>query len=159
MRFEGDGNREWFSHGGSNTGTGGHVMASMQDGKAIIVFGNGPSPIRIPVINQIKASIIAQLGWEKPLDKNHKVADESVIKAITGRYQSEFEHIIEIVQEDELLIKNLHGQNRVRPLVYLQNGRFGMTHSNIEVGVEQGQLTFYRKHATLIDQSMRKLSP
>ena len=59
-------NYEWFSHGGSNSGIGGHIYATMQDGNGIAFFGNGPNNVRIPVLNLFRNSIIKSHGWSKP---------------------------------------------------------------------------------------------
>ena len=159
MRFEGAGNREWFSHGGSNTGIGGHIMGTMEGGKGIVIFGNGPTPVRMPVINAIKAHVIRALGWEVEADSAPGQAPESLLAMMPGRYLSSFEHVINIEkQNDELIIHNLHGQGSKRALLHAENDRFGMEQSNIQVGMEQGKLTFYRKGSTIKDQSVRKLA-
>ena len=158
MRFEGDGNQEWFSHGGSNTGTGGHVMGTMTGGKAIIIFGNGHSPIRIPVINTIKTNIIQSLGWQQTLMPTSEKAPVELVNSLSGRYLSSFEHVISIARENDLLVvKNLHGQDSVKPLVYLGNKRFGMNNSNLQIGLKNSGLAIFRKNTGISDQSVRKL--
>ncbi len=59
-------NYEWFSHGGSNSGIGGHIYATMQDGNGITFFGNGPNNVRIPVLDLFRNSIIKSHAWSKP---------------------------------------------------------------------------------------------
>ena len=54
----------WFSHGGANTGTGGYIVATMQDGNGVAFFGNGPNSIREPILQAFFLSIIKAHGWE-----------------------------------------------------------------------------------------------
>ncbi len=87
-RMYGFGNLEWFSHGGANTGVGGNVYATMEGGKGIVFFGNGPNDIRIPLLDKLKDNIIKTHGWKKPLDKsNVEEIPESLVAEITGRYE------------------------------------------------------------------------
>lgn len=52
-----------FSHGGSNTGTGGEVVGTLEEGHGMVVFGNGPSELRNPIIAQLKARMVEVFGW------------------------------------------------------------------------------------------------
>lgn len=86
-RIIGAGNREWFSHGGSNTGTGGHIYATMQGGNGIAMFGNGPNSIRIPVLDAFLNEVIKEFGWEAPLkDEMVKPITIEKLKEFTGKY-------------------------------------------------------------------------
>jgi len=86
-RRHGLGNLQWFSHGGSNTGTGGHVYATMENGNGIAFFGNGPNQVRIPVLNQLRNSIIRAHGWYKPLDESKaKELPNEFAQKLTGDY-------------------------------------------------------------------------
>lgn len=159
MRREDDANREWFSHGGSNTGTGGHLMASMKDGKGLIVFANGDRPARNPVIETIIEHTQQALDWHQPANNPYPAPPSSEAMQIQGRYLSLYDHVITIhASQKEITIENLFGRGRKETLFYVGNHRFGMENSHIEVGMEQGKLTFYRKGSKIKDQSVRKLA-
>ncbi len=81
-RYHRLGNRSWFSHGGANTGTGGHIYATMEDGNGIAFFGNGPNNIRIPVLDKLRNSIILAHDWKQP---NPYSARAKEIDATTGK--------------------------------------------------------------------------
>jgi len=68
QRSLGFGNREWFSHDGSNTGTGGDLMGTMKNGNGIAVLANGDKPNRLPVISYIEKEVITKLNWDKPIE-------------------------------------------------------------------------------------------
>ena len=104
-RYHRFGNREWFSHGGSNTGTGGHIYATMEDGHGIAFFGNGPNGIRMPILDKLRSSIIEAHGWSLPnpyADQALKV-DQAAREAMTGLYFTPFQEFISIQYQDEQL--------------------------------------------------------
>ncbi|WP_428232914.1 serine hydrolase [Flavobacterium sp.] len=68
QRSLGFGNLEWFSHDGSNTGTGGDLMGTMKNGNGIAVLANGDKPNRLPVISYIEKEVITKLNWDKPIE-------------------------------------------------------------------------------------------
>ncbi len=120
------GNRDWFSHGGANTGTGGHIYATMKGGNGIAFFGNGPNGIRIPILDQLRNSIIKSHGWEAPLkDKDKaKPIPAKITSKVVGRYMSVFGEIIKVEEENgKLMIKNMTGIPS-RELVFIGNNRF-----------------------------------
>lgn len=61
------GNRDWFWHGGANTGTGGHVYGSMDGGVGLVILGNGPNSVREPLLAELRESILTSHGWRQPL--------------------------------------------------------------------------------------------
>lgn len=69
QRSLGFGNQEWFSHDGSNTGTGGDLIATMKNGNGIAVLANGDKPNRLPVMCFIEKEIISKLNWDKSITK------------------------------------------------------------------------------------------
>lgn len=87
QRSLGYGNQEWFSHDGSNTGTGGDLLATMKNGNGIAVLANGDKPNRLPVMSFIEKEIITKLHWNKPFNKTtSQEAPSAFKKAIKGYY-------------------------------------------------------------------------
>ncbi|PTT17278.1 serine hydrolase [Flavobacterium sp. HMWF030] len=87
QRSLGFGNLEWFSHDGSNTGTGGDLLATMKNGNGIAILANGDKPNRLPVMSFIENEIITKLHWNKPFNKAAlQPAPPTLIKAIKGYY-------------------------------------------------------------------------
>lgn len=81
------GNYDWFSHGGANTGTGGYIYATMEDGNGIAFFGNSANKNRIPVLDQFRESIVKAHNWYKPLDRSiEKPLAESLRNSFIGQY-------------------------------------------------------------------------
>lgn len=164
MRMEADGNLEWFSHGGSNTGTGGHILATMEQGRAIVVFGNGPNNVRIPVINSLKKHVINTLGWKKPLLAANVKPAKQLVKSMQGRYLSPFDEIVEVKRKDDKLIAtNIWFYLDQSELVYTQNGQFETDDLPHVITLERNPqdnntyLTFTRKGTSLKEYALRKL--
>ena len=87
QRSLGFGNQEWFSHDGSNTGTGGELLATMKNGNGIAVLANGDKLNRIPVMSYIEKEIITKLHWNKPINKTaSQEASSTLKKTIKGYY-------------------------------------------------------------------------
>lgn len=124
------GNRDWFSHGGSNGGMGGHIYATMDGGNGIAFFGNGGNAQRIPILNSLRSSIIKSHGWILPLDKNnHKIITHTVADQVTGIYVSEYGEIVPVEYEDgRLFAKDFDGRQRLE-LFYLGNNAFKVDQS------------------------------
>ena len=168
MRMEAKGNLDWFSHGGSNTGTGGHIMSTMQGGKGIMVFINALTPQRNPAINALIDNIVSVMDWTQTLDSHQIIPDENLNAKMLGRYLSPFEQIITIKKQDDNLIYSnplqMGGGSFEGEMVYQGNGKFALeTHSNlVSVGInpedKQMYLTFYREGTSLKDFAMRKLA-
>jgi len=167
MRFEAQGNLDWFSHGGSNTGTGGHVMATMQGGKGIMLFINAPTPTRNPAIDMLIDNVVQNLHWTQSLASKGQQIPKSIKDKMIGRYLSPFDQIVTITQEqDKLIYRNplqIGGRKFSGELHLKQNNRFALNaHSNI-LGLEvnpadkQVYLTLFRPGTTLKDYAMRKL--
>ncbi|MBC3766335.1 serine hydrolase [Neptunicella marina] len=155
MRGNGAGNIEWFSHGGSNTGTGGQVMASMQHGRAIAIFGNGPNPARIPVINQLVSTIIKQQGWQQPVPVSSQAAESKMVEQLKGRYLAPYGSFLKIYQQDEQLKYQgrlaLWSQQQQGEVYYAGDGLFGASDENNRFNTRLNPadnrlyLTFYRQ--------------
>lgn len=87
QRSLGFGNQDWFSHDGSNTGTGGDLLATMENGNGIAILANGDKPNRLPVMSYIENEIITKLHWNKPFNKPaSQQAPPTLKKAIEGYY-------------------------------------------------------------------------
>ena len=87
QRSIGLGNLEWFSHDGSNTGTGGDLLATMKNGNGIAILANGDKPNRLPVMNYIENEIINKLGWNKVINETSKQQIPPLLKEkIIGYY-------------------------------------------------------------------------
>lgn len=87
QRSLGYGNQEWFSHDGSNTGTGGDLLATMKNGNGVAVLANGDKPNRLPIMCYVEKEIVAKLHWNKPINEISAQQVPSILKeAIKGYY-------------------------------------------------------------------------
>jgi len=166
MRLEGNGNIDWFSHGGSNTGTGGQVMASMKDGKGIMVFINANTAQRAPAVNALIKQIVNSLSWHQP---RQAISESSIAdrKSIIGRYISPFDQVVTIEQRGEKLIysnpSSMSGGRYESEMYYQGEGEFALNERVNTVGVKinpvdkQFYLMKYRGQENLESFAMRKL--
>ena len=123
----GFGNYEWFSHGGANTGIGGHIYATMQDGNGIAFFGNGPNPNRIPVLDQFRNSIIKAHEWSIPLAKTkRKTITQDFVDKVKGTYSHVlFGEMITVDFDDgKLLITDFVPGKSKAELIYIGDQTF-----------------------------------
>lgn len=129
-RRYGYGNYEWFSHGGANTGVGGHIYGTMKDGKGIVILGNSANQNRLPVIDMLRKSVVFNRNWYLPLDTSlQKPLSQEVIDLVTGKYTH-------AIFPEEMEITNENGKLFVRPpsfpgatdneLIYIGNNEFIM---------------------------------
>lgn len=126
------GNHDWFSHGGSNGGMGGHIYATMQGGNGIAFFGNGGNASRIPILNSLRNSIIRSHGWHIPLNQNKfRAIPDSLGNQLKGNYSSVlFGEIVPIeYKEGQLFARNFGGSQKAK-LFYLGNKTFKVDQSN-----------------------------
>lgn len=127
----GFGNHDWFSHGGSNGGMGGHIYATMEGGNGIAFFGNGGNTQRIPILNSLRNSIIKSHGWTLPLDKStYKVIPRDIGNMVKGNYSSVlFGEIVPLEFKDgRLFARDFDGRQRLE-LFYLGNKTFKVDQS------------------------------
>lgn len=120
------GSQDWFSHNGANTGTGGDVYATMQGGKGIVFFGNGPNGIRIPILEKLRDNIIRTHGWKIPIDaKIEKEIPKSLIEKFTGKYKDVIVGpVISIeVEDNKLFAPFLFGGKR-NDFIHIGNSTF-----------------------------------
>lgn len=166
MRLEAQGNIDWFSHGGSNTGTGGHVMASMKDGKGIMVFINAFTPQRNPAVAALIKQVVHALSWEQPMMASDKSSPQ-IMEQITGRYLSPFDQVVTVTANKGGLTYvdplSIGGQRYESEMHYQGNGQFSLNekanvvslHTNPADNLEY--LTVTRPSANLRSFAMRKL--
>jgi len=139
-RRYGYGNYEWFSHGGANTGVGGHIYGTMQEGKGIVILGNSANQNRLPVIDMLRESIILNRNWHLPIDTSlQKPLIQEVIGLATGMYT----HAI-FPEQMEITIEN--GKLFVKPpsfpgatdngLIYIGNNEFIMSGYPSKISLE-----------------------
>lgn len=125
-RRYGFGNYDWFSHGGANTGIGGHLYGTMKDGNGIAFLGNGANTNRIPVLDQFRNSIIKTHEWYIPIDKSlEKPITEELIRMITGKYvHTLFGEVVEVMNNNKgLFIKDFIG-NGINELTFIGDSTF-----------------------------------
>ena len=146
-RRYGYGNLDWFSHGGANTGIGGHIYATMKEGKGIVMFGNGPNAVRIPIIDKFRDNIIRTHQWGKQLEwKNVQELPDLLSKKIKGRYQDiNFGEVFEIKELDGKLYVPKFWNGVRNNLIYIGNdtfitneipGKFKFIHANDGVRIQ-----------------------
>lgn len=172
MRFRADANLDWFSHSGYNKGIGGLIMATMHDGRAIIVFGNGHHyPSRVPTINTIVNSTIKTLNWKKPIIARNIVPSNALIENITGHYLnmtggffSPFGKVVTIeVQEGKIVLIN--DRRKSKEMFFVGDGKFVIDefiNNELSLSINPANnkeyLTLSRKGTKLISFAMRKLT-
>lgn len=84
-------NIDWMILGGSNTGVGGEILASMERGRGVIFFGNGDRANRTPVFTYVRGRVLDMMNWEQPY--NGEIVTNiprELIKAATGPYKDFF---------------------------------------------------------------------
>lgn len=132
MRYLPDGNLDWFAHTGYGAGIGGQVMATMQDGRAIAVFGNGAHRVRVPVINAVIAAVIKQRGWAQDIEPAGEPPSKEILDGMPGHYRnlnrgffSPFNEVVTIFSEDgQLMLDNSVGTREPYKLIHRGGGRF-----------------------------------
>lgn len=157
MRYMADGNLDWFSHSGYNTGIGGLVMASMADGRAIAVFGNGVHRARIPAIDAVVADVIKTRGWGRDLPAPTQTVPIDLVKDLVGTYEnlnagffSPFNTKVTIrAMDGKLMLDNSMGKHPARAMIYVGTGRFMLDRFvGSQIGLSRDgtgvYLTFYR---------------
>jgi CubicO group peptidase (beta-lactamase class C family) len=167
MRLEARANIDWFSHGGSNTGMGGHIMGSMTGGKGIMLFSNASTPQRVPAIEGVIENIISALGWEETITPINQKPQTSLTTDISGRYLSNFDQIVTIEKDgNKLIYKNplrVWGTSFKGELYYQGKSLFALdSHANllsIETNPDDNKqyITFSREGTELKTYAMRKL--
>ncbi|MEX0297664.1 MAG: serine hydrolase domain-containing protein, partial [Kordiimonas sp.] len=172
-RNQAEGNIDWFSHLGYNTGIGGAVLGSMNGGKAIIAFGNGVHRVRVPAIDAVIKDSINVLGWKKTIAASPKKPTDEMIQNMVGTYQnlnqgywSPFHEVISIKEtENGLVLQNSIGRRPSKELIYVGDGKFRIDQfSNAEISLQINpvdnlhHLAFTRGTSNLISYPLKKTS-
>jgi CubicO group peptidase (beta-lactamase class C family) len=135
------GNYDWFSHGGSNTGIGGHIYATMKDGNGIVFFGNGANSNRLPILDALRNSIVKAQDWYIPLSTEQKQPlPEEVINMVLGKYIHVLfgEEVKVYLKEKKLFIKGLVGTTS-NELVYIGDTTFLVDEFNSKLMFEKSE--------------------
>lgn len=112
QRSIGFGNLEWFSHDGSNTGTGGDLLATMKNGNGIAILANGDKPNRLPVMAYLEKEIITKLHWNKSINPASSKQNPANLKQAIKGYYTEILYgydrlgITKIFEENNVLYLN-----------------------------------------------------
>ncbi len=172
-RNQPEGNIDWFSHLGYNTGIGGAVLASMEGGKAIIAFGNGVHRARVPAIDAVIKDTINVLGWKKTITASQDKPTAEMIKNMVGTYQnlnqgywSPFHEVISIKEKDGgLVLQNSIGRRPSKELIYVGEGKFRIDQlSNAEISFQINpadntpHIAFTRGSSNLVSYPMKQIS-
>ncbi len=81
-------NVDWLIMGGSNTGVGGEVLASIENGSGIAFFGNGDRPNRTPVFTFARSKVLDMMQWGQPYEGAISTdIPEALSLAIKGTYK------------------------------------------------------------------------
>ncbi|RQO37547.1 serine hydrolase [Chryseobacterium sp. KBW03] len=126
-------NYDWFMCSGSNTGVGGNILATMEDGNGIVILANGEQPNRIPVMNEARVKILKLMDWnKKTAHENSQEIPLSLKKQLIGTY-NDFLYgqgmETKIVEKNNRLyvespfLEHFKGKN-ANELLYLKNGTF-----------------------------------
>lgn len=138
QRSIGLGNLEWFSHDGSNTGTGGDLLATMKNGNGIVVLANGDKPNRLPVMNYLENEIINKLGWNKVINETSTQQIPSLLKEKIIGYYTEI----------------LYGYDRLGPSkIFEENGTLYLASSYLKgtTGSEKSKMYYFGNNTFKID--------
>ena len=129
-------NYDWFSCNGSNTGVGGSLMATMEDGNGFAFLANGEKPNRFPVMGQTQKTILRVMNWEGDfLSEDVQEIPSDLKRKLIGTYddflyEQGFE--TKIVERNNRLyvesqILDMFRSGKENELVYLKNGLFKLT--------------------------------
>lgn len=170
MRNVARGNLDWVSHSGYNHGTGGLIMATVENGRGIFVFGNGAYQARVETINQIVTSVINSLGWKKEINAVAEPPSKDLIELVVGDYEnitpnhfSPFSKRVQIENQGNSLVMIFSGnQAKSLPLIHVGKNKFKLDqHVNSQIGflIEDTDsifLTLEQPDGSLVSKALRK---
>ncbi|EKT4520680.1 beta-lactamase family protein [Flavobacterium psychrophilum] len=126
-------NYDWVRCGGSNTGVGGDIFATVTDGNGFIYFANGEKPNRFPVFIHTNKKLLTLMDFENKLPKEElQEIPLSIKKKLIGTYN---DFLFGQGMETKIIEKNsrlyvespfyeLYKGKNDNELVYLKNGLF-----------------------------------
>jgi CubicO group peptidase (beta-lactamase class C family) len=133
QRSFGYNNYDWINCSGSNTGVGGDIFATLNDGNGFVYLANGEKPNRMPIMNQTKKRILALMNWDnKAVKEQFQPIPESLKQQLIGAYddflygQGMETKIIEKnnrLYVESPILDHFKGKNE-NELCYLKNGLF-----------------------------------
>lgn len=171
MRYAAVGNLDWFSHSGFNNGTGGLIMATVENGRGIFVFGNGDYRARVSTIDQIVASVVTDLGWRQAVTPTKDLISKDFAESIVGEYEnltphhfSPFAKTVRIEKQgDQLFLLNSESRQKPLPIIFTARDKFRVDELvNSQLGIvsdKQGVtfITLEQPDHALVSKALRKL--
>lgn len=171
MRNAAVGNLDWFSHSGYNHGTGGLIMATVENGRGIFVFGNGDYRARVSTIDQIVASVTATLGWKQQIVPTNESISNDFVAHLVGEYEnltphhfSPFAKKVTIEQQGEhLVLFNSERRNDPIPIIFTAKNKFRLeqvVNSQLGLLIDRQGLTYItleQPGTSFVSKALRKL--
>ncbi|WP_338766485.1 serine hydrolase domain-containing protein [Bernardetia sp. ABR2-2B] len=134
QRSFGYNNYDWLRCGGSNTGVGSDIFATMTDGNGFVYMANGEKQNRFPVFHQTRIKLLTLMDWNKEIPKEDiQEIPQSLKEKLVGTYNDLLygqeglpTKIVE--KEGHLYVESMFfqryaGKNKTE-LLYLKNGLF-----------------------------------
>lgn len=170
MRNQAAGNLDWFSHSGYNHGTGGLVMATVEQGRGIFIFGNGAYRARIKSIAQVVDSVISSLDWKQEIEASHLKPSKRLVEQVAGDYEnltphhfSPFAKKVRVENRGgELFLLNSETHTQFLPLIHVGNNKFmvdQLVNSQIGFKIEQSGdvfITLEQSSTDLVSNALLK---
>lgn len=124
---QGYGNVDWFAHGGANTGTGGHIYATKENGRGIVIFGNGPNGIRLPILDEVRSAIIDAYEWSISLEEKYEISKNYQLdKSFEGRYFAEPGALSLVQRENKIVLSPGENGPAVFELFHIGGNKFAL---------------------------------
>jgi CubicO group peptidase (beta-lactamase class C family) len=133
QRSFGYNNYDWIRCGGSNTGVGSEIFATMTDGNGFVYMANGEKPNRFPVFQKTQETLLTLLKWNKEtVNQDIQIMSSSLQEKLIGNYEDflygQGMDTKIIKKNNRLYVKSLFfeffkGKNE-NELLYLKNGLF-----------------------------------
>jgi CubicO group peptidase (beta-lactamase class C family) len=133
QRSFGYNNYDWIRCGGSNTGVGSEIFATMTDGNGFVYMANGEKPNRFPVFQKTQETLLTLLKWNKEtVNQDLQEISLSLQEKLIGNYEDflygQGMDTKIIKKNNRLYVKSLFfefykGKNE-NELLYLKNGLF-----------------------------------
>ncbi|MCB2297880.1 serine hydrolase domain-containing protein [Clostridium tagluense] len=120
-----------FSHNGGNAGFACRMNFDKENGKGIVIMINSQE---FDLIEEIERAAEYTYNWSKPISRqrNSIMMDKFSAEIFTGKYISDFNKIITIKNENDLLFIVTEGQMPIQ-LLKESDSKFYATQLNIEV--------------------------